>query len=506
MSRTPAAQRGLVAASVMAATLMQTLDSTIANVALPHMQGGLGASQEQISWVLTSYIVAAAIATAPTGFLAQRYGRKRVFLTAVVGFTLASMLCGLATSLPQIVAFRLLQGLCGASLVPLSQLVLLDTYPKEQHGAAMSLWGMGVMVGPIIGPTLGGWLTETYSWRWVFYINLPVGILAFMGLSAALPADAPKRGLRLDGLGFALLSLAIASLQLMLDRGETQDWFGSPEIVLEAAAAALAFYLFVVHTLTARAPFLSPRLFADRNFVTGLVMIGMVGVVLFATAALLPPFLQNLRGFPVILTGLVIAPRGVGTMVAMKLVPKVIDRWGARLPIAAGLIATAASLHWMTQFNLDVPIWELVVSGVIQGAGLGLVFVPLSTLTFATLAPEHRGDATALFSLVRNIGSSIGIAMTFAFLSQNSQAAHARLVEHINPFNPALAEYANAAGGLGSSAGLLTLEQEVQRQASLLATLTDFQWMMFGVLLVLPLVLLFRSPRRPAAPVEALID
>ncbi|MFA5941806.1 MAG: MDR family MFS transporter [Sinimarinibacterium sp.] len=497
MERTPS--RGLVTLAVMAATIMQTLDTTIANVALPHMQGSLSASQDQIGWVLTSYIVASAIATAPTGWLAQRFGRKQVFIASVLGFTVASMLCGLAGSLDEIVAFRILQGLFGAALVPLAQTVLLDTYPPERHGPAMALWATGTMIGPILGPTLGGWLTEHYNWRWVFYINLPIGLFAAAALSAALPKATPQRSARLDVLGFVFLSLAIGSLQLMLDRGETQDWFGSTEIIVEAALAALGLYLFVAHTLTAKRPFLPPRLFRDRSYVAGLLMIGVVGVVMLSTSALLPPFLQNLKGYPVVLIGMVMAPRGAGTMLAMLICGRLMHRVDPRATIVAGLLFSATSLLWMSNFSLDTTMQSIIWSGVLQGLGLGMVFVSLSTLTFATLDPRDRPDATALFSLVRNIGSSIGLALCIAYLSRGTQTAHAALVENVHVFNPAMAQYLNADGGLASSAGLALVEAEIQRQAAMLALLADFRAIALAVLLAMPLLLLFRLPRRRSA-------
>src|SRR3990167_6913806 len=308
---------GLITLSIMMATIMQALDTTIANVALPHMQGSLNATQEQASWVLTSYIVACAIMTAPTGILAARIGRKRLFLISVAGFTFTSLLCGVAQNLPEMVLFRLLQGVFGAGLVPRSQAVLLDTYPKEKHGQAMSMWGMGVMLGPILGPSLGGWLTEYYNWRWVFYINLPIGIATFVGILLFMPETEKNPDRRFDGFGFALLALSIGALQLLLDRGQGKDWFASTEIMVECALAGLAFYLFVVHILTAQKPFLEPAMFHDRNFAASLVFIFVVGIIMLSSMALLPPFLQKLMGFPVITTGLVLAPRGLGTMLAM---------------------------------------------------------------------------------------------------------------------------------------------------------------------------------------------
>jgi DHA2 family multidrug resistance protein len=497
--------RGLITVAVMLATIMQALDMTIANVALPHMQGAMSATQDQISWVLTSYIVAAAIMTPPTGWLAARFGRKRLFLATVTGFTLVSMLCGAATSLDALVIFRLLQGAFGAGLVPLSQAVLLDSYPRERHGRAMALWGVGVMVGPILGPTLGGYLTEFYSWRWVFYINLPFGILALLGILAFVPETFRDRERPFDIFGFAFLSLAIGALQLMLDRGETKDWFSSPEIIAEAVVCGLCLYLFLVHMMTARRPFIEPALFKDRNFATGLLFIFLVGIILLATLSLLPPFLQNLMGYPVLTTGYLLAPRGLGTMCAMFLVGFLTGRVDVRLLILIGLSFTALSLWQMTHFTTEVSAFAIVESGLIQGLGLGFMFVPLSTVAFATLAPERRTEATAMFSLMRNIGSSIGISIVVSLLAQNTQINHSTLAEQATPFNPifqtpGVAEH----WSLTSQAGLTALNGEITRQAATIAYLDDFRLMMYVMLLAMPLLLLLRRPApRRAAPAPA---
>jgi len=505
MSAHAPANRGLVTISIMLATIMQALDTTIANVALPHMQGSLAATQDQISWVLTSYIVAAAIMTPPTGWLAARFGRKKLFLVAIAGFTVASLLCGIATSLPEMVLFRLLQGVFGASLVPLSQSVLLDSYPREQHGSAMALWGIGVMLGPILGPTLGGWLTEYYDWRWVFYINLPVGIIAWLGVARYVPETEP-RALRFDVFGFALLSLAIGALQLMLDRGESQDWFQSPEILIETGLAITALLMFIVHMLTARQPFLTPVMFRDRNFITGLIFIFIVGIILFATMVLLPPFLQNLMGYPVLLTGLLLAPRGIGTMLAMMLVGRLIARMDPRILIFCGFCLISFSLWEMTTFNTDVSRFTLIWTGVMQGFGLGLVFVPLSTITFATLAPQHRTEAASMFSLIRNIGSSIGISLVISLLARNTQINHAQLAEHINPFNPLLRSGELILTDPRTAPTLLAmLDAEVNRQAAIISYLNDFRLMMFATLIAIPLLPLLRRPLQsaPAGKVAA---
>jgi DHA2 family multidrug resistance protein len=488
--------RGMITVSVMLATVMQVVDTTIVNVALPHMQGTMAATQDQISWVLTSYIVAAAILTPLTGVLAERMGRKRLFAAAVIGFTLASMLCGAATSLTQLVVFRALQGALGASLVPLSQAVLLDTYPREKHGSAMALWGVGVMVGPILGPTLGGWLTEYYSWRWAFYINLPVGVLALLGIAAFVPEARGQEKKGFDFFGFALLSIAIGALQLMLDRGNALDWFDSTEVVIEAATATLAFYLFLTHMFTADKPFLEPGLFADRNFVAGVLLMFTVGVMLLATMALLPPFLQSLLGFPVLTAGYVLARRGAGTMVAMMVVGRIVGRVDTRLLVLTGLMLMAWSLHAMTQWTADVGIGEIVYTGIVQGVGLGFIFVPLSTIAFSTLAPRYRNEGTAMFSLVRNIGASVGISLVMTVLGHEVQQSHAELAASITPFRDALqAPGVPQLWDLRTELGRAAVNAEVSRQAVTIAYLNDFRFMMYLCLLALPLLLLLR-PRR----------
>jgi DHA2 family multidrug resistance protein len=498
-------QRGMITVSIMLATIMQTLDTTIANVALPHMQGSLSATQDQVSWVLTSYIVAAAIITPPTGVLAARLGRKRLFLIAIAGFIVSSMLCGTATSLSQIVIFRLLQGMFGAGLVPLSQAVLLDTYPREKHGSAMAMWGIGVMVGPILGPTLGGYLTEFYSWRWVFYINLPVGILALLGVFAFVPETEKSRARGFDFFGFALLSLAIGALQLMLDRGESQDWFASREIVIEAALTGLFLYMFLVHMFTAERPFLEPGLFKDRNFAVGLVLIFMVGIILLATLALLPPFLQNLMGFPVLTTGYVLAPRGIGTMAAMFVVGRLIGKVDVRLLILFGLTMTAFSLWEMSAFTTDVPISTIVWTGITQGLGLGFIFVPLSTISFATLAQHYRTEGTSMFSLMRNIGGSIGISVVITMLAQNAQVNHASMGGLLTPFRATMYQpWLPWSWDWHTASGLAALNDMVTRQATTVAYLDDFSFMMWVVVISAPMLLLLRPSRRsPSAALAA---
>ena len=497
------AHRGMITVAIMLATIMQALDTTIANVALPHMQGSLQASQDQITWVLTSYIVAAAIATPITGWLCGQWGRRQVFVVALVGFTAASALCGLADSLWQIVAARLLQGVFGAALVPLSQAVLLDINPKEKVGQAMAIWGAGIMVGPILGPMLGGWLTENANWRWVFYINLPVGALALYGIARYLPESRP-RGQRLDLFGFATLSLAIGLLQLFLDRGQQLDWFGSGEIQLYAAGALAAFAFFVVHTATVEGPsFFDRALLRDRNFVTGLLFAFIVGVILYGTMALLPTMLQGLLGYPVVTTGEVTAPRGIGTMIAMMVVGRLIRRVDVRLIMATGFALTALALWQMTRMNLEMDSTLVIVSGFVQGLGIGFTFVPLSTAAFATLAPALRNEGTPIFSLLRNIGGSVGISLAQTILTERAAQAHAQLMENVNAYNPALQQLPQALGGQ-TAQGLAALAREIDRQAAMIGYLDDFRLMMAVTLLAIPLLLLIRRPRAaPAAAVEA---
>jgi MFS transporter, DHA2 family, multidrug resistance protein len=487
--------RGMITATVMLATLMQALDTTIANVALPYMQGSLSATSDEINWVLTSYIVAAAIIMPATGWLEAQFGRKSLFLTSVIGFIVTSMLCGAAVSLAQMVVFRLLQGVFGAPLVPLSQSVLLDAYPREQQGQAMAVFGLGVMLGPILGPTLGGWLTDSYSWRWVFYVNVPFGILCVLGILLFLGrrVDRPMAG-RLDWLGFATLSLGIGALQLFLDRGERLDWFASPEIRLEAALCVLGFYLFTVHTMSARNPFIDPALFRDQNFVIGIMLIFIVGVVLLATLAMLTPYLETLMNYPVLTAGLVLAPRGVGTMAAMVIAGQLLRYIDPRPLIAAGLGITGFALYLMTGFTPDVSQATLVRTGLIQGFGIGCVFVPLSTVAFGTMAPALRTQATGLFNLMRNIGASIGISMMSYLLVRNSATEQAALVEHITPYRQVVRDYAHEFN-LAAFTGRAALAQIVTAQAEAVAFIDNFKLMMFVSFLAIPLVLLVQRPR-----------
>ena len=505
--RAPAGgNRAAITVCVILATLMQALDTTIANVALPYMQGSVSASQDQIAWVLTSYIVAAAIMTPPTGYLAGRFGLKRLFLFSVAGFTVASMLCGMAQSLVQIVLFRVLQGMFGAALVPLSQTVLLNINPKERQGSAMALWGVAVMAGPVLGPVLGGWLTEAYSWRYVFYINLPIGILAFLGLSTFLSETARDGTAKLDWFGFGTLSLAIGALQVLLDRGEELDWFSSREIAVEAVIGASALYLFLVHTFTAREPFVRPSLFRDRNFAAGTLFIAIVGLTYYASLALQPPFLQNLMNYPIVSAGIVMGPRGVGTMGAMLVVGRLIGRLDTRLLLGTGLGLTAWSFYAMTGWTPDISQTTIIVVGVVQGIGLGFIFVPLSVVTLSTLPATARAEGAGLYSLSRNIGSSVGISVVNSLLTRNTQVNHADIAQHVTAVNrmfeaPMVSRLWNPL----TAAGRTALDAVVTQQAQIIAYIDDYKLLMIATLAVLPLLIVFRKPSGGGGPDHTIV-
>jgi len=470
--RTGPVNRPMVTLAVMTTTLMIVLDTTIANVALPHMQGSLNAAQDQVTWILTSYIVASAIMTPLTGWLAARLGRKTLFLVCIAGFTIASALCGIANSIEEIVLFRLLQGVFGAPMLPMGQSVLLDINPREKHGQAMAIYGMGVMVGPILGPVLGGWLTEAYTWRWCFFINVPVGLAAAAGIFFFIHGDRQAVPPKLDLAGFLMLSLGIGALQMMLDRGQGEDWFASPEIW---------------------------ALFRDRNFVTSCVLGFFLGVMLFSTLALLPPLMQRLMGYPAMQTGIVLAPRGIGTLTAMLLMGRLVGKIDSRLIIAIGFGLNGLALWAMTHMALGQDDRLIVIGGALQGLGLGMVFVPLTTIVFATIPPQLRTDASSLFTLVRNIGSSVGISIIGAIQLNNIGAARSSLAEHVRPDNPILQ---GGAFDIDTQVGLAQLNAEVGRQAAMIAYIDAFYVTGILCLACIPLLLLVRSPRRQAATPE----
>ncbi len=504
MSGTPAPGRSdgftrlMITASIMTATLMNALDMTIANVALPHIQGSVSASADQVTWVLTSYIVSAAIMTPLTGAVSSRFGQKTVFLVSVVGFTIASALCGVAQNLVQIVGFRLLQGICGAPLIPLAQSVLLDINPREKQGQAMAVWGMASMLGPIMGPVLGGYLTDHFSWRWVFYINVPFGIASFLGIWTFVPGGRPAQSRRFDLMGFMFLALAVGVGQLMFDRGEGQDWFNAPEIWIEAFIAAIAAWLCVVQTATAKQPFISRELLRDRNFVTAAGFSLIIGVLMFSTTALLPPMIETLLGYPVTQAGMVLAPRGVGTLFAMFFVGRLVGRIDNRIILGVGLSLMALSTWQMTHFSLYMSSSPLIIAGLTQGLGMGLLFVPLSTIAFSTLPGHLRTEGAGLFTLIRNIGSSAGISLLAASQIQAMEVSRSELNDHIRADNPAM----NMLGRVidpQSPAALARITGEIARQAAMVAYVDAFKAIMVICLIALPILILLRPPKASLA-------
>ncbi len=496
----PVTNRGLLTLGVMMATIMQILDTTIANVALPHMATQLGATADTITWVLTSYIVASAIAIPITGWLSDQVGSRNLFLIATVGFVVASALCGAAQTLPEMVGFRVLQGISAAFLNPLSQTVMLDINPPERQAKAMSIWGMGIMVGPIMGPVIGGYLTDNFNWRWVFYVNLPVGVVTFAILWFLLPSR-PIRKREFDLFGFSLLSLGISALQLMLDRGQSKDWFSSTEIWIEMIVAAVTLWMFAVHLFTARRPMFERELWKNRNLVTAIFFMLVIGLVMMAVMALLPTMLQSLYGYSVFQTGLLLMPRGFGVIVTMMVAAQLQQRgFDMRWAIGLGMGIAAFSLWQMSQWTLVMGSTAFVISGFIQGLGLGLVFMPLNGMAFADLPPHYRTEGASLMNLMRNVGASVGISVVTTMLARSVQQSHEYLGAHVtasalNNLDPNLLR---AFGGMGAAV-LGVIDGIVNQQAAMIAYLNDYWAMAIVTALSVPLVILLRRPKAALA-------
>jgi len=491
----PPLKRNLITLFSLMGTFMVQLDTTIANVAMPHMQASTSASYEQITWVLTSYIVVAGICMPLTGWLAGKIGRKRVVLIAMTGFTLASILCGMAANFEQLVAFRMLQGAFGSPLVPMSQATVLDINPPEHHGKAMGLWGVGVVFGPIIGPILGGVLTDNFTWRWVFFINIPFGIVAVIGLALAMTEirneDAPK----FDLLGFAALALAIGCFQLMLDRGQLLDWFDSAEIWIEATLCVTALYVFLIHTATAPRPFVSPALFRDANYVLGLAFGVVVSGVLYGVMAMQAPLFANLMGYPILTVGLIMAPRGLGTLIMMPIAGHLMDRAGARWLNIFGMSLCALSLIMMSRANLQMDAWLMIFAGTIQGMGVATLFVSITTSMFTTIEPRLRNEATAMNSMFRNMGGSAWIAILQVLTIRGEAAVHSRLAENVRLDNPAVAlGLPDLDFGLPET--VASMNGEIGRQALMVAYANSFGLLFVMCLAMIPLGLIFGKGKR----------
>jgi len=495
------ARRWLITIPSMIASIMVAVDTTIANVALPHMAASLSASQEHILWVLTTYLVAGAIATPLSGWMAGRVGRKNVMLFSVAGFTLASALCGLAQDLTTIVFARFLQGACGAALVPLSQAILLDINPPEDHPKAMTIFALGSMAGPIIGPTLGGYLTDALSWRWVFFINVPFGILSFLGMAIFLTRRVNRDSPPLDLFGFFAVSVALASLQLLLDRGEHLDWFDSDEIKVYALVFVIAAYLALVQMFTAPNSFIRPELFRDRNFAVGAIFSMLIGIVTFATIPMIVVMTQSLLGYPAFTTGLVGLPRAVGTLIAMLMITRLVSKFDTRAVIVTGLGIMAFGMLLYSWIDLYVDPQALLIAGFIQGFGGGLIFVPLSVIVFSTLDPKLRNEGAAMYSLTRNVGNAVGISVLQYAYVHFSAASRAQLVEGVRPDNPALS-YARPEFDFASVQNLAGINAEVGRQAAMVGDVRIYHLVFLISLLMMPLVMLMRVNRvgRQEAP------
>ncbi|MEP7156051.1 MAG: DHA2 family efflux MFS transporter permease subunit [Betaproteobacteria bacterium] len=495
-------RRLYITLAVMSATVMQVLDTTIVNVALPHMSGELGATSDSISWVLTSYIVAASIFMPLTGYLSDRLGRRRYLMISIGGFVIASVLCGLSNSLAGMVGFRILQGVFGASLVPLSQSIMIDTYPIDERGKAMAIWGMGVMVAPVLGPTLGGYLTEIISWRWTFFINIPVGIVSLL-LAAKFVPDTGKKQRSMDWTGLALLSLAIGAMQLVLDRGNQEDWFDSVSIRVSAFLAVAGLALFIANSLMSKKQTLFDlRVFTDRNFVAASILSAAMGLSLYGGMLLQPLMLENVLGYPTMDTGLAMMPRGLASMMSMMLVGKMSGKVNAKSMIAFGIAVSIAGSYLMTGFNLNINSGSLMLPLILQGFGIGFIFAPLSAIAFSTLPRELATEGAGIYSLIRSLGSSIGISLVTTYFTRSTQANWDHLRGFINPFNPALAQYLAPLHLKADSTGLAMVAQQVGLQAQMGGLIATFWLITASFLVMIPLLMLLK-PGKPSkdAPV-----
>ncbi|RYE00046.1 MAG: DHA2 family efflux MFS transporter permease subunit [Sphingomonadales bacterium] len=487
-------RRALITLGVVLTTLMTSIDGTIANTVLPQIRGSVSASDDEILWVLTSFILASTIVTPAIGWLERTLGRRNLLLFALVGFTVASVLCGIATGIVELVFYRVLQGATAAVFIPLSQAILLDINPPKDHARAMSLWGMGAVLGPIIGPILGGWLTDQLNWRWVFFINIPIAIVGFLIMAATLPKRVSRDKHKFDGFGFIVLVSGLIGLQLVLDRGPSAEWFSSSEIWIYLAISAIGFWLFFVHIFTSERPIIHPSILTDRNYLLGSGMILLIGVLMFAGMALLPTLMQGLLGYPVLTAGLTQASRGVGTFVSMFLVGRLMGKIDSRMLILIGISLTGLSYWQMSQFSLDMDQTPIIISGLFQGLGLGLVFVPLMGIAFTTIQPALRTEAASFYTLIRNIGSSLGISVVGVLQIYNSKVAASTMAEHVTPDNLNLATDMPGVD-LSTAAGQAMMSGMIHRQSALIAYIDSFHMLFLMCVAIIPLLFLLRTKR-----------
>jgi MFS transporter, DHA2 family, multidrug resistance protein len=509
---TPTYSPWLIAASVMLATFMEILDTSVANVALPHIAGNLAATTEESTWVLTSYLVSNAIILPAANWFGLRFGRKRFLIVCIVLFTLSSAMCGAAASLGMLIVARILQGAGGGALQPIAQAVLMESFPREKRGQAMAVFGLGVVVAPIIGPTLGGWITDNYSWRWIFYINVPIGILAVL-MARTFIEDPPyirsQRAGRIDYVGFGLMALALGTLQLMLDKGQEEDWFASSFIVGVAIISFVAATIFVIWELRSKEPIVDLSVLANRNFAVGTGLMIAMGIVLYSTIALLPLFLQTLMGYPAVNSGLAVSPRGFGAIASMIVVGRLIERIRPRFLIMFGFTVLGFATYLFSDINLQISVSSIVWPNIIAGFAMGFIFVPLTTVALGTLANEQMGNASGVFNLMRNTGGSMGIAFVTTLLARGAQIHQAAMVSHLTPYDPALQQRLHQmTGSFGAQPGSgATIQQgyaviygNLVRQATVLSYIDIFRLLAFICLLCVPATLLFeRARRKPGA-------
>jgi len=512
----PHVNRWLIAVAVMSSAVMEVLDTSVVNVSLPHIAGSLSATVDEATWVLTSYLVANAVILPITGWLANLIGRKRLLLIVVTGFTTSSVLCGLAPNLAALIFFRVLQGTTGGGLQPLSQAVLLEEFPGEERGKAMGFWGLGIVAAPILGPTLGGWLTDTYSWRWVFYINLPIGLASLIMISLFLydPPYLHRGGMRIDLWGLGMLVVGMGALQIMLDKGQEEDWFGSRLIITLALTAAAGLTAFVIRELSSDRPIVRFRLLQYRNFASGIVLVSILGFVLYGTLVLLPLFMQTLLGWTAVTAGFWTSPRGIGTAICMPLVGSLLSRgWDGRRMLVFGFAVASLAFFGYSRMDLQSGTWDIFSYQINQGVGMAFIFVPLTTLTMAPIPKPDTGYATSLYSVMRNIGSSVGISFVTTWVARRSQFHQSVLAAHVTPYSPRteqmLAQGRAVLFNRGSdwvTAGhqsLGLLYRVVQQQAALLSFVEAFRIMGFLFLAIIPLIFLMRRARRNPASGKA---
>lgn len=497
--------RGLLIAAAMAAMIMTMIDTTIANVALPHMQASLGATQETISWVLTSYVLASAVALPLSGWLVDRQGMRRVLIVSVLTFTVASVLCGMAQNMGQIVAFRVAQGIAGAFISPLCQTLLMNTSSPREQPRMMTLFTLGIMIGPIVGPVLGGYLTENFNWRWVFLVNVPIGVVCVFMLLALMPhTDTRERSF--DRIGWLFVALAMASMQLLLDRGPSKEWFGSAEIVVWAVLCGSTLWMAIVHLMTTEHPVFPAALFKDRNFVFGLGLFFIINMVMMAVLALLPSLLQSIFGFPAVTAGWLLTPRGAGMALSIAVFGKYMARADPRVLTAIGLLTTGVSFWWMTGWSTETSANQIIAAGALQGLGISFTFIPLNLMAFATLDPRLRTDAASMLNMIRNMGSSVGIAVATVMLSRNIQINHAEMGAMVTRMSvPFDIDRITAYGGMGGAA-MTMVDLAVNKQAVMVAYIDDFLMMAIACFAAVPVLFLFKStgsgatvPRETAA-------